>query len=392
MINLLLGAPGGGKSYEAVAYHIIPALERGRLVVTNLSLNIDSFAAIDPAWRELIELRTISNGPDGSKLFGVVDDYGHTWRHPKTGSGPLYVIDECHIPLPRIGTPRDVEEWYSLHRHETADVLLITQSYGKINQAIRDLVQIVYRVRKATAFGSETSYIRKVQDGLRGDIVNTSIRKYESKYFPLYKSHTKGGGSELAATDIVPFWKRWPVIGAGLFLFILLPLLIIALDLSNPFNPSSHTAPSQPANHTADRIRKELQNRPVSPSVSPSPESQIIPAVHYPVVPPGSTPIAPPGQSSNELPPASVDPYSDKSLHVAGYMRSIRSDGTVFETAVFNVSQNGQRVASVRLEELKAIGYTWSAYGDCSGVLTLGKTVRPVSCELPQIHMAPPIS
>ena len=57
MINLLLGAPGGGKSYEAVVYHILPALEKGRKVITNLPLNIERIAAIDPAYSDLIEKR-----------------------------------------------------------------------------------------------------------------------------------------------------------------------------------------------------------------------------------------------------------------------------------------------------------------------------------------------
>ncbi|WP_431978288.1 zonular occludens toxin domain-containing protein [Pseudomonas aeruginosa] len=100
------------------------------------------------------------------------------------------MIDECHLSIPLRGTPVPVEEWYSLHRHELADVLLITQSYGKINRAIRDLVQVVYRCKKATAFGTNDRYIRKVQDGLRGEVVNTSIREYQKQFYGFWKSHT----------------------------------------------------------------------------------------------------------------------------------------------------------------------------------------------------------
>ncbi|EPW3551744.1 zonular occludens toxin domain-containing protein, partial [Pseudomonas aeruginosa] len=38
MINLILGQPGGGKSHEAVVYHVVPALNQGRKVITNLAL------------------------------------------------------------------------------------------------------------------------------------------------------------------------------------------------------------------------------------------------------------------------------------------------------------------------------------------------------------------
>ncbi|MBV1843592.1 zonular occludens toxin domain-containing protein, partial [Photobacterium ganghwense] len=46
MINLIVGRPGGGKSYEAVVFHIIPAIQNGRKVVTNLPLNIDHFVKV----------------------------------------------------------------------------------------------------------------------------------------------------------------------------------------------------------------------------------------------------------------------------------------------------------------------------------------------------------
>ena len=58
MINGLEGIPGSGKSYEGVVYHVLPALKAGRKVITNLPLNVDAFAAIDPAYRDLIEVRT----------------------------------------------------------------------------------------------------------------------------------------------------------------------------------------------------------------------------------------------------------------------------------------------------------------------------------------------
>ena len=159
MINLLLGAPGGGKSYEAVAYHILVALMRGRKVVTNLPLQVDAFERLQPGLSDLIELRhrTLAVRPEDApkwtpRPFAHVEDYADPWRHPD-GFGPLYVIDECHMCLPARDTERAVEEWFSMHRHHNVDVLLITQSYGKINAAIRDLVQMVYRVRKNVALG-----------------------------------------------------------------------------------------------------------------------------------------------------------------------------------------------------------------------------------------------
>jgi len=57
MIILLEGVPGSGMSYEAVAYHVIPALKAGRKVVTNLPLNVEAIRAVNPDWAELLEIR-----------------------------------------------------------------------------------------------------------------------------------------------------------------------------------------------------------------------------------------------------------------------------------------------------------------------------------------------
>lgn len=229
MINLLIGPPGGGKSYEAVVYHVLANLEAGRKVITNLPLNMDEIAAIVPAARMLVEFRNRQGKPGEPETwaFGVLSDYGDTWRDPVKGIGPLYVIDECHKALPRRqigdkgGVP--VDEWYAEHRHEGADVLLMTQSYGKVSKAIIDQVQVCYRVKKKTAFGDSTGYIRKVLDGVKGDVLSTAERTYEKRFFKLYTSHTRTEAAviEEDAKDISPAFLKWKrasriVIGAAL--------------------------------------------------------------------------------------------------------------------------------------------------------------------------------
>lgn len=141
-------------------------------------------------------------------------DYYTDWKH-KSGMGPLFVIDECQLALPRGKVDPHVAEWYSLHRHYNCDVLLLTQAYGRIDKSIVDLVQLVYRVRKAVAFGLNSKYIRKVQDGVRGEVVSTSMRVYEKRYFGLYKSHTQGHSvGEEGASDTRPIWMAWPILAA----------------------------------------------------------------------------------------------------------------------------------------------------------------------------------
>lgn len=371
MINLILGAPGGGKSYEAVVFHVLPALEKGRKVITNLPLDLDRFADIDSRFPAQIELRKITLAkpaaddsvqtffkrirvePRAFKTypFSHLADYGDTWRHPD-GFGPLYVIDEAHIALPRLGVPIEVEEWYSLHRHESADVLLITQSYGKLNQAVRDLVQVVYRVRKNVAFGSSASYTRKVQDGLRGDVVNTSIRRYEKKYFNLYKSHTRGGATELGAVDIVPFWRRWPVV--GFVLCAVVSVVLGSMGYLNPFRTASAKKPAPDVSH-----------------------------VQHPTLPISSSADKPTSPHADNA--DSIHPLSGLTLHMSGYVRT--ADRVLSQ---FIVSQNGQAVFEARSSDLEKMGYAVEVLAPCFARVSLAsiKWQAVASCNAPVVQVS----
>ena len=72
MLNMLLGRPGGGKSYEAVAYHVIPAVKAKRLVVTNLPLIVEYFEAVYPGSSEFIVLVNEVTVKDIRAKAGVV--------------------------------------------------------------------------------------------------------------------------------------------------------------------------------------------------------------------------------------------------------------------------------------------------------------------------------
>lgn len=61
-----------------------------------------------------------------------------------------------------IGTPDGVVQWFKLHRHYNAEVLLMTQSFRDINQPIAQLIAMLIKCRKADILGNRNEYIRKV--------------------------------------------------------------------------------------------------------------------------------------------------------------------------------------------------------------------------------------
>ncbi|WP_238970916.1 zonular occludens toxin domain-containing protein [Vibrio alginolyticus] len=212
MIYAIAGRPGGGKTYEAVAYHIIPAIKEGRKVITNITLNVDWFVKIfGEDVRDLIKIvdGRLTDFGSTSRPFSQIEDYSDEWRNEK-GQGPLYIVDEAHMSLPSRGLPAAILEWFSIHRHYGVDIILLTQNIRKVHRDIKDMIEVTYRCTKNTAMGSSNSYTKKVQDGCNGEVVNTSIRSYKSEYFPFYKSHSQSNKhvQEAQAKDIRPFWKR----------------------------------------------------------------------------------------------------------------------------------------------------------------------------------------
>lgn len=409
MINLLLGAPGGGKSYEAVAYHVIPALAEGRKVITNLPLILENFP---PEWRRLLEVRRKTRKPapviDWKKAeamfkrfglaareprhnpnaFANVEDYGvktfheetgltlhiDPWRHPETGAGPLYVIDECHKAIPRAGTPIAVEEWFAEHRHGHCDVLLMTQSHGKVNKAITDLVQVCYRVRKATALGFSNRYIRKVLDGVNGQEMNESVREYDPTYFKYYKSHTQSSsaGKELEAKDIVPIWKHWTFKGAAL-------MLVLAVGIfayTGAWNPMSTKTPEKVV-----KVSKPAAAGPVPQQARAGTSTPVAaaPVVVAEVDGQGSENSGGKGAKTGK-----AHPLAGYGVHVSGVLHNERK--TLY---MFTVSQNGQAIYNMNQVEMVTAGYQVKPLNDCIVEISFNEATFHAICDAPRVGVNP---
>lgn len=391
MINGLEGIPGSGKSYEAVVYHVLDSLKRGRKVITNLPLVVPMFAAIDPAYADLIEVRTrpakirgwwkpdaiddkgngqafvIFNegvlGPmdpgEGVSVFGHVWDYYTEWKHPETGQGPLFVIDECHVPIPQQGTDKQVVEWFKLHRHFNADVLLMTQSFRDMNQPIARLVGMLIKVRKADVLGRKDAYIRKVHAGYRGAVISTEERPYKEQYFPLYKSHTQGNSvAEAAASDVAPFvvkfrrftWAWWAItiIAAAWYLW------------------------------PTDKAKKQPQAKtpPVATATGPATATAGPPSPAKPASHATTPPLA--KRASEPDPEATPEPYAGKTLHLTGRISFKGQD-----VYTFTVSNNAQRVSTMDSRDLQKMGYVWQPLTDCAGTLRWEGKPRAITCDAP---------
>ena len=430
MINLLEGVPGSGKSYEAVVYHVLPALQSGRKVITNLPLNLNAFSVLYPDLVHLIELRKspmpilgrwdaeaanrgehafivgdfdiatepvktaeghpavevveLKTKPDGTRylpppknvpLFGSVWDFYSDWRNDK-GVGPLFVIDECHVSFPKPkrnkpkGTPDEVIEWFKLSRHFGADVLLMTQRMKALEEEIAGLAEFHVRVRKAAFLGKPDHYIRRVFAGYFGGEVAVDERQYLSQYFPLYKSHTQGQTViENRDSDEKPDHLKWQRRGR---ICMLVGFAGIAWIVGGVLYDAFIAKP-QPKKTSGGM-------QPIALASAP----QSVPAVK----PPAALPAASGSAESVALPlvPADdPDPLETKLIHMTGCLVRHSTGETL---CTFAVSQNGMPVFHVTSVELEEIGYQFSNLGHCAALLKWksGKS-RPVVCDVPSVGL-----
>lgn len=385
MQALIMGRSGSGKGYEVCAFHIMAALQKGRKVITNMPLVLEKWAEFDPAYPALIEIRRkaqpirgtweptreegayhlfedddqIVTPPPTARAFAGVWDYYSTWKHPDTGAGPLIVVDEAQNVIPMRGTSSEVAEWSALHRHFNVDVIFITQSYGKLSKDIRDNIEMVYRLTKKVAWGQPNRYIRKVQEGLRGEVLNEGERVYNPNYFGLWQSQTQGGsGAEYAANDITPYWKHWSFKGAALCFFA-----AVALGMFNVLKSSGSSAEAAAA----------AAPPPVAQSVAGDP--------------------SPAFQAVARGPAEKLHPYQGNTLHLSGVLfgvKTVEGKPVQYLDGLITIAQGGQPVAQVRFEDLRRAGYQITYHSNQVVSLTFkGLDIGYVVDDLPRVSLKP---
>lgn len=231
MIIVLEGVMGSGKTYEAVAFWILPALKNGRKVITNIPLNREIFAAwYGMQMLDLIEVREDYIKDDGlyHVAFSDVRDFRDEWKHPISNQKPLYVVDEAHIPFETSKSDRMRELFIdaSLSRRNGNDWVLITQSMSNLYKPIANLVQAVHYMKKRVTMGKFDSYFHFVYDGnTRGKkYITKNVRTYDPDIFRLYKSHMVGEVDE-AQMNVSDF-RVWKAYRPAVIMFTLLGILM----------------------------------------------------------------------------------------------------------------------------------------------------------------------
>lgn len=199
------GMPGSGKSYDTVANQILPALQAGRKVVTNIPLVKEEFDKLG-CTGELVDLpiERVAQSPETIQDFCT--------------AGSVVIIDEVWRLFPAGLKANKVPEPYKQllaeHRHmvdadgNSMQIVLVTQDLAQISAFARQLVEQTFVHTKLTHMGMAKRYRVDIYHGavtgLKPNIQNR-LREiygtYDKKYFKLYQSHTMSEKKEDAATN-----------------------------------------------------------------------------------------------------------------------------------------------------------------------------------------------
>lgn len=368
MIIAQYGKPRSGKSYETVAFQIIPALKSGRKVITNIPLNIEKFNLLfgHEFISEHLEIRTESKGLIRKKIngqyqnvigkpFESLECYSDDWRNDD-GVGALLIIDECHYVLPRGKTPIEISQWFSMHGHAGFDIILLTQNFRKVDLDIRDMCELVFYVHKMTTFGESDKYIRKVKNGFDGafDLDNQDIREYDKKWFPFYKSHTQSPMAikEEGAKDVKGhkrFYQKFGFLFVGLIFFGSLSWLISLLfsddakAIEQDKKPVAEKIKLIEDNKKLEALKPKSLNKKLETDVEEVKESSL---------------IEPSSAMSVRL--IANHPYYKVKLVIKG---SLKLDNAIHY--VFDATNNGNHDFVVLSDDLLSAGYTLKAHNTC---------------------------
>lgn len=249
---------GSGKSFEVVTSVIVPALLKGRRVVTNIdginpSLITEYLVTVKGGVREKLgEVISVTN-EDVCKP-GFFPDETNPEQPSVVRGGDLVCVDECWNFWGDDAKITDEHmRFFRMHRHYTdhatgvtCDLALMIQDLGTLNRKIRAVIEMTTRTVKLKSLGAPKAYRCEFYEGNKTTKltkIDTHVKLYDKAIFPLYKSYAAGSGSEKSIDkrqNVLTNPRIW-------FMAVLVVVLFVAggFFVYRFFQPATHKGAAQ---------------------------------------------------------------------------------------------------------------------------------------------------
>lgn len=219
-INAFGGGPGTGKTYGVVEHVILPAVAKGRFVLTNIDgLNTDAIYqyVVDNFYTGKIfcigHIRTCSRGRPGEDGFFPGDDSLDKPCHVPAANidvvvgGDLVVIDEATRYWP-MGekVSKEAQFFFREHRHfanvlgHTCDLVVIDPDLMLLSRPLRGKIELSSVTHKPKALGMNRYTVRMYR-GCKLTAKPQSVSgpfPFKPEVYALYKSYSHEGAKESA--------------------------------------------------------------------------------------------------------------------------------------------------------------------------------------------------
>ena len=209
-INAYTGLMGSGKTYEVVGFVILPALLKGRRVVTNIEgldyEKIKAYLYEKHPKATIGELLAVTNdqvqqdgffpskdGEEGSVVKGgdmvCLDE---AWRFFGTGiklhaSTMVFLREHRHYTDPKTSV--------------SCDLVLMLQSISDLQKSVKNVVELTFKTQKLKTIGLNRRYRLDMFEGSDTKIsrrADSFQKGYEKSIYDLYHSYAAGTGKEVA--------------------------------------------------------------------------------------------------------------------------------------------------------------------------------------------------
>jgi len=233
-----VGLPGSGKSYSVVEHVVVPALEEGKRVWTNIPLNLEEIAKMGLPIPTIFNTSEIMDNP---VFFQEIFD-----------SGATIIIDECWRFWPSGLKANNMVEghksFFAEHRHMvgedgfSTEIALVTQDLSQIAATVRNLTEFTNRTVKLNAVGATTKFRVDIYQGaVTGPKPPESQRlrqiygSYRPEIYKLYQSQTMSSssshGSEGASDKRMNILNS-PMLKIGAPIFFVIMIAFVYYGLS----------------------------------------------------------------------------------------------------------------------------------------------------------------
>ena len=213
---IFTGSMGAGKTIGVLEHLILPALNRGQRVVTDIPLYIDKIAEYlalhHPNSKFNLDLiKLVSEDEIRQPNFWFTQtQYGETITQP----GDLIIIDEAYRfygTSNKINEQSDVNLALRLSRKAvggignfSTEIVFVTQDYGDLSRVLRNVCNSLMYMRKLDFVGRPKEYrvdvfadTRKAPERQRP--ISSSERPYNSAMYELYNSFVGGVGLDIGS-------------------------------------------------------------------------------------------------------------------------------------------------------------------------------------------------